>query len=872
MSLVIEDDEEMTLDKLDDHSTIKNIKSYLKSLNAAYTFGKKQDYLKRLELFKSHYTFPWRDDQRQVIDTYFDQKSKFSVINGIFGCGKTTLLMSLVVRSVIEKLYKLEEIMFISFNVCIRDELKSKLRKYGFKSKIAVRTFDSIVFEICKNNDYPHMDLPNYDGKRRYVYDLCREDSFKTMKFQPKVIFIDEVQDLEKQTLIVFKTFFPETRIIFAGDVFQSIQKEPRESLLWYLLHTDKEDVHRCYMKETPRVPKKILSSLQKTLIEYYPEFESEIVEWKSSNEISSEKVEWKRFYSYSQLFEICKEFIKQHGETNVMILTFSSAITVKGAMGDLARIRRNLLGEGIKVNKNHKRLEEDKVFLSTSNSSKGLERDHVLALLTFPLERAFSNFSDDLVMNLITVAMTRAKRDVVFYVPAYQDKFSKVLDYFKDSPKPNKEKIREGKTMKEFVFQDYIDMELCVTELIRQSIINYDTRIEIKDMIKVYETDSLFKTQISAKRPIMETEEEKATVGILIENLITSTWGGRWPQMEDIKVLQNHPLYCHIFKKIESSYKKYQGFIRQNTMDNMENHFNGIYLYSQLHVAIYNKIFINFGKEILDNMRRYWSHLRPKISALRPESDKISIQTNLRMPWVTGVADTVFVKDYGKGDELNLWEIKASISPDWKDDALTQVFLYALMTGKSWSRLSLINPFRNERCYYHFNSRKVMTLRNKVYRDVLTWNFNCYLAKNYNKRCKQVFPTENLLFVQSMKDGKGIAQMSVIEFLSPTKMFVKENIYFKREFEEDEKLTRTQKLCKESETEWSTDYLSKYKTYQLWDMEIKFKELVVEEIKFDEYLGYQKNPELRYALDFSDSLVVLFCKMVIISQKFKII
>ena len=54
--------------------------------------------------------------------------------------------------------------------------------------------------------------------------------------------------------------------------------------------------------------------------------------------------------------------------------------------------------------------------------------------------------------------------------------------------------------------------------------------------------------------------------------------------------------------------------------------------------------------------------------------------------------------------------------------------------------------------------------------------------------------------------------------------------------------------------------------------MEQKFKELIPDEIKFDEYLGYQKNPELRYALDFSDSLVILFCKMVVISQKFKIL
>ena len=207
--------------------------------------------------------------------------------------------------------------------------------------------------------------------------------------------------------------------------------------------------------------------------------------------------------------------------------------------------------------------------------------------------------------------------------------------------------------------------------------------------------------------------------------------------------------------------------------MDIPENHFHGIYLYSQLHVAIYNKIFINFGKEIIENMKLYWSCLRSQIISIRPDSDKITIQGNLRMPWVTGVADTIFFKDYGKGEELNLWEIKASISPDWKDDALTQVFLYALMTGKSWSRLSLINPFRNERCYYHFNSKKVMTLRNKVYKDALTWNFNCFLAKNYNKRCKQIFPTENKLFIQIVKDELGPAQMSVVEILSSSKYFL---------------------------------------------------------------------------------------------------
>lgn len=864
----------MSIQTIQAHSTIREIKTFFKSIDVVHTFQNKDAYATRLKMYKDLYTFPWREDQNDVIQSYFEQKTKFYVVNGIFGCGKTTLLLALVVRSILERTYKPEEIMFISFNVCIRDELKSKLRKFGFKGRICVRTFDSIVFEICKINGYPHMDLPNYDGKRRFVYDLCREESQVHLSFQPKVIFIDEVQDLEKQTLKVFQTFFPESKIVFAGDVFQSVQREPRESLLWHLLHTDDDtlDITRFYMKETPRVPKKILSSLQEALTDYYPEFVREIGDWRSSNEISGEKTEWKRFYSYSQLFGAMTDFAKEHSPENVMILPFSSAITVKGNMGDVARFRRHLIGEGLDVNKNHKRMEDGKIFLSTANSSKGLERDFVLVALTFPLERAFSNFSDDLVMNLVTVAMTRAKRKVLFYVPAYEDKFSRVLTFFKDSPKPDKDKIRKGKTMKEFVFQDYIDMELCVTELIRQSIVSYDTRIRVKETIKMYESDSLFKTPIAAKRPIMQTDEDKAFVGVMIENLITSTWGGKWPGIGDIENLRNHPLYCHIFKRIETGFKKYQKFIASHSIENDNDHFKGVYLYSQLHIAMYNKLFINFGDEILSNMRNYWSFLKKEIRFLRPASDKMSIQGNLRMPWVTGIADTIFVKDYGKGDELNLWEIKASISPDWKDDALTQVFLYALMTGKSWSRLSLINPFRNERCYFHFNSRKVMSLRNQIYKDVLTWNFNCYLAKNYNKRCPTVFPTENKLFLQAVEDDLGVRQLTLVEFLSPTKMFVKENIYFKREYPEDEKMNRSKKLCRESEVEFDKSFFQKYKTFEIMDMTTFFKEVVTEEINLKEHLGYVRNPELKYELDFEDSLVILFCKLTVVSQRFKII
>ena len=64
--------------------------------------------------------------------------------------------------------------------------------------------------------------------------------------------------------------------------------------------------------------------------------------------------------------------------------------------------------------------------------------------------------------------------------------------------------------------------------------------------------------------------------------------------------------------------------------------------------------------------------------------------------------------------------ELKASIANDWKDDALSQVALYALMTGKIWSRLTLLNPFRNEKSQYYFNSKNIISLRKLVTNDII--------------------------------------------------------------------------------------------------------------------------------------------------------
>ena len=187
--------------------------------------------MERIEHIKKYLTFPWRDDQRQVLENFMGKEDyKYYVINGIFGCGKTTLLFGILINSFIEKKHLPTECMFISFNVSIKNELKRKLKLYGFSSKVEISTFDSIIYKICKMYDYPHLKLPNFDGKRRFVYDICDEirggtKELKKVYEDVKVIFIDEVQDLEYQCFKIFQIFFGDCKIIFAGDIFQSIQK-----------------------------------------------------------------------------------------------------------------------------------------------------------------------------------------------------------------------------------------------------------------------------------------------------------------------------------------------------------------------------------------------------------------------------------------------------------------------------------------------------------------------------------------------------------------------------------------------------------------------------------------------------------------------
>lgn len=800
--------DEAELDKI----KVSTFQDAFRQMEMTHSLARRELYLQRIQKFQAVVNFPWREDQKTVITEFLKYEKRIYVVHAVFGSGKTTLLLGLLLHGMLHNIFRPTKVMFVSFNISIRNEIKRKLTKYGIINKVTVRTFDSIIYQICKHTGYKYLDLPNFDGKRKYVYDKIYDETCDyVFENQPDIIFIDECQDLEKSTMEVMLHFFPNSKFVLAGDIFQSIQKEPRESVLWHYVNTDDEDVYKIYMSETPRVPEKNLLTLKKALSTYYPEFKEKIESWHSSNTVSQADIEWRTLDSYSQIYDELEDFCEEHQAEETMILTFSSSITVKGAMGDVARLRQYLQRNlEINVNKNHKKMNEHDYFLTTANSSKGLERDYVICFLTFPLEKAFINLSDDIVVNLITVALTRAKKKCIMYVPTYVDKFSRVLNLFDACPKPTREKkIRDDhKSLDDYKTHEYLNLKHTVTELIRQSIIRYDTRIQLKEYVKAYQFEKVFDNNVYLGLKL-ETEEEKAFVGILIENLITSTWSGRWPVLSDYHFDKN-PMYSHCVRGIKSLTFRYNRQMKQNIND-FDNQFEGIFTFSQIHVAKDNKIIFHMGDVGKETLKYYWRQLRPKAMNIRPREGQVKIQANMKMRLLTGVADAVITKDVEKENkvdqEITIIEIKASQDYEWKDNALTQAILYVLMSGKSFARIILLNPFMNEKVCYYMNCKKILTLRNYVFQDIMTFNMNCFLAKKTNVLCKkEKLQVENCLFIDvTRNDEKEIEQVSVVRMVSPIKTEVLFNQYVNKfkEKEVDVKtlkcLTRKQKFARDS-------------------------------------------------------------------------
>lgn len=708
---------------------------YLKKRGLKSSFPKKAELLGYIKRIQWSLDFPWRDEQYRIISQFLDESFNIIALQGLFGCGKTTMLLGMLNLGFWKNKFSLDQICFCAFNVCIKNEIRKKIATWGVKSKPMVRTFDSLIYELCEFYAYPFLKKPNYEGKRRFILDICRQKNRKPFEKYDHIrfLFVDEAQDLEKNCFLIFQTFFKNAKMIFVGDIFQSIQKEPRESLLWWISHQTKFEISYYYMKETPRVPFNIFNDIKSSLIKFYPEYQEQINEWSSLNTESKHEIEWIAYDTYQDLYQSMFDFLDRHAPEKSMILTFSSCITVRGSLGDLARIRQLIEKKrpNIPLNSNYKNMDKSSLFLSTANSSKGLERENVFVISTFPLEKAFINFSRDLTMNLITVAISRAKDKAIVCVPKMIERFSFAFYSYPSSPKPNYTFFPSEELVS---MDEFLNLEHTVTDILRQNVIKYDTRMHFQSFIKKTTKRNCMPVGIFHDVPlpkiILKTEEERAFVGVCVEVLMTSTWMNRLPKTPSITEIEFNPMYAHCIQQIKRMRIQYHRLKRQNS-PSPSHFFACVFLYTELFMAVQHKIFFHFKSDKKQALERYWTSVRTYVQYLSPENiTTFETQKNIKMMNITGIMDGYMHVN----DRKHIFEIKASIKSDWKEDAFIQAFIYALQLGQSWFHIHLMNLFRNE--YIEqiiYIDPGVIRARNRLLNDVIIWNMNCFLAKTPN-------------------------------------------------------------------------------------------------------------------------------------------
>ena len=76
------------LEKNIEDMKVKEMQQILKNIGSYHSLKNKDEYIKRLKYFKNILTFPWREEQKQVIDSFLDYEHNIYVIQGIFGAGK----------------------------------------------------------------------------------------------------------------------------------------------------------------------------------------------------------------------------------------------------------------------------------------------------------------------------------------------------------------------------------------------------------------------------------------------------------------------------------------------------------------------------------------------------------------------------------------------------------------------------------------------------------------------------------------------------------------------------------------------------------------------------------------------------------------
>lgn len=765
-----------------------------------------EEYLQRLTW---PWHFPWREEQRRILSHVVHDSSSAHqydeiVLQAVFGSGKTTMMLAMIHCLLMHQQCDASQIYVLAFNVAIKNEIRRKVRP----SKIHVSTYDSLMYKICVSlgMDEDTLRLPNFEGKRRTVLTHIGE-----LPTDPTIsyVFVDETQDLAYSSYLILRTFFPKAQFVFVGDIFQSIQQEPRESLLWFLLRQPLSSVsvrrHVVCMEITPRVPTLILEQIQTALSTYYPEFVQTIQQWQSHSKVTlcpSSTIQWHSFVSYQEVYEKVLVFCQTHPWHEIMILTFSSAITVRGSLGDVARLRRFLRSHHIAVNTNHKQMKDQCVFLSTANSSKGLERPHVFCVVTFPLEKAFANFSNDLVVNLVTVALTRCQSTVQIHVPAHHDRFSQVLSYYKACPQPHvmfpticPPKKKSPKPLHTAIDYPLIDplssssvrmrctleMEHGVTELLRQNILSFETKQLLRHDAKRIHREIM-------DQPIRieewKTEEGSTFLGLLCENIMFCLWTTQWPNppcTDPTAMMIHHPMFHSCVPRIQAWQQEYRRFRQQHPSVIVPMHLqavvDGCLLLSRLQIATYHKLFLppvsstlrtTFTRIVQDHYS-IWQRQRPQGLSMTD----LQVQQNIRMAWVTGIMDAAVLPKKGDTSLSHIMEIKASRSPEWRQNALVQSIVYGLMMGRSRMYIHLFNVCHVHVDTYHYHTPNLMDHRRRIQYDVLQWNVNCWLAKQMNLAHIRSTPAccIHQTFVIDFSETENM--FAIGQFVSPTRFML---------------------------------------------------------------------------------------------------
>jgi len=128
--------------------------------------------------------------------------------------------------------------------------------------------------------------------------------------------------------------------------------------------------------------------------------------------------------------------------------------------------------------------------------------------------------------------------------------------------------------------------------------------------------------------------------------------------------------------------------------------------------------------------------------------------------------------------NNMDIYEIKASKSSDWKQTALLQAIIYGVLSAKALFNVYLVNVLsKNAKLYKIYFHKDLMFIRNKIIQEILNWNINCFLSKNIifsNKNDKTIkyINVQETLIIDGRFDElkKKWVEFSICEFTSITK------------------------------------------------------------------------------------------------------